>query len=955
MKRFYSILTAIMLLLSIMLSISSCSFLNGADDKQDNDTLDTDGSGSTQQNPGNQDSTESNGSTDDKNNNGGGTDSGDGGGSTEDDKTQGDENGNKDTEEGDKPNEPEFVPDMTKLNTIEPSSLPFIDYAYVSQNSYNKELFYKNSYEIPLGDPSVFVQEENGTTYFYVTGTTTGSSFEMWKTPNFTDWEKLGTIYTPNDAFFGKSSFWAPQLTYDENADWSYYLGENAGEGKGLYILFFSARKSNNVCALSVAFSKNVEGPYKNFVGVNANGDYVDESNTLFDIEKLKGLGLYSDHVYGDLYKAKRSFIDASPFVDPKTGDKYLYMVRSRNVDTSNDVWGVKMKDWVTPDYSTTTPLTSYGYTDIEKSEVYGYLAAESNKIDEGPFLYYKDNSDDGVENGKYYLTFSIGGTSDKLYPVCQAIGDSPLGPFIKVQPGDMGLLGCPEMHWDIHGCGHHAFFETDGELYIAYHTYQIKSDNTIGRRYFAFDKIEWIYNENGQYLMRSNGPTRSINPLPGSVSGYVNLAPEASLNINGTDILTEHVLTDGIIATKQGDEEMLFSFTGKGEITLSFENYVTARAIMFYNSYDFNTALSKVDKIELSYRKEIDGKVYFGVATINSLIFNFTNNMISKSYLEYAGETKLYQLRPAGSLIAEFDEIEINSVKIYLNHTGSDTYEAFSEIIILGKHSDRVIADETLGYGGYTSKAAFETYTGFDGTMEKKENDPEDSVTVDGILSEPFWTECATLTVIDGSAIDASTKEPVDVELYGERSAKIYTYVGKRNLYFAFDVTDKNLFFNASQPQGRSTCVELYFTTEENTTFSDGCYSIRINPTGDVGAASVNLGIYVPNNAGNEWKYITLANVVKAVCVVNGRVQTTASDTEYDSSQNVGYTIEIAIDKILIGLSETSVRFTAAFVQDRGYDEPRIANSFIPGTHYVKPNTWIVFTNKDSDSDEQQ
>ena len=109
------------------------------------------------------------------------------------------------------------------------------------------------------------------------------------------------------------------------------------------------------------------------------------------------------------------------------------------------------------------------------------------------------------------------------------------------------------------------------------------------------------------------------------------------------------------------------------------------------------------------------------------------------------------------------------------------------------------------------------------------------------------------------------------------------------------------------------------------------------------------NIGVYVQNDKGTEWRYSEIAHNVKVAVKVNGKVQTSA-DEKYDTSKNVGYTVEIAIDKILIGLDANTFRFTAAFVQDKGYDEPRLNNTFIPDTHYMQPETWIVFTNKDAE-----
>ncbi len=570
------------------------------------------------------------------------------------------------------------------------TALPHFDYADGDGKSYNTELFYINDFDVSLGDPTViYTEEEGGELWFYVTGTVSGRDFDLYKTKNFTDWIDLGVVYDPPENFFGVNGFYAPQIIFDEEADWEYYLGADAGEGKGLYIMFFSARitEERGPCQLSVAFSKNVEGPYVNFEGYNANGDYVDASNTNFDIEKLKGLGLGENTKYGPLYKENRSFIDACPFVDPLTGDKYLLMCRNYVNDTTSDVWGVKMKDWVSPYYETTTPLTSHGYLTTEKEELFEYTPM--GKIDEGPFMYYKDPTDDGIDNGTYYLTLSIGDTNDKFYPVCMAIGDSPLGPFTKIQPSDDGFMNCPKFDMDVHSSGHHAFFELDGDLFIAYHTYQTYGGGNIKSRYFAFDKVEWTYNAKGQYIMHTNGPTNTIQPLPKAISGYENVARLAKVSTtkNQNDAT---LLNDGLIAQEIDDCVKEFSVNGDVEITLSFDEYVTARAILVYNSCDYDTIFESVEKIEFWYEDEKDGKKNTGIAYIKDLGFNLDHYLVPKMYLGFFEDDVLPEeekvIRNCGAAIAEFDEIKVNKVKIKIKKGNSKAALNISDIVILGK-----------------------------------------------------------------------------------------------------------------------------------------------------------------------------------------------------------------------------------------------------------------------------
>ena len=565
--------------------------------------------------------------------------------------------------------------------TLEDIELSYRDYTDSRANGYNTELFYRNEHRINLGDPAVLYIETEDGGYYYATGTRSGKSFEMWRSRDLSNWEDLGTVYSPPADFFGQKDFWAPQLLFDPQADWQHYLGESAGEGTGLYLLFFSARGTDGSCQLAATFSKKIDGPYTHFAGTNANGDAISAANPLFEMKHLEGLGLYEDHPYGALYKEGRSFIDACPYIDPVSGEKYLYMVRSRRVDASNDVWGLKMKDWVSPDYPTTVPLSSYGYTTVEQKQNYRFTTR--NKIDEGPFLYYKDCTDDGVENGKYYLTLSIGDTNDKLYPVCQAIGDTPLGPFTKIQPQKGGLLNTPEQKWDIHGSGHHAFFEVGDELYIAYHNYEILTPGTIGKRYLAYDKVEWTYNEDGQYIMHTNGPTKTPQPLPASSSGYRNLSPLATVTASSGDA---SLLNDRLIARSESDIVKEYSTTEDATVTLTFADYVTARAILIYNSYDIAKAFTKIERIEFSYRKTVDGKTYTGKAIINGLGFDVEANRIPTEYLVYQGEGAMDQLRACGAAIAEFDELEINKVTIHLKKAEGQEAVNLSEIMLLGK-----------------------------------------------------------------------------------------------------------------------------------------------------------------------------------------------------------------------------------------------------------------------------
>ena len=562
---------------------------------------------------------------------------------------------------------------------------------------YNTKLFYRNDYDVTLGDPSTIYMDEGpyaGT--FFSTGTTSGSGFDIYKSTDFVNWELAGEGFLPGKDHYGQTSFWAPQLLYDKDALWADYNieAEEGESGKGLFFLFYSAFSKDSVTDIvprcyypAVAISKEPGGPYTEYTGTNGNGFEMNASTPLFDIENINpetGINLDENAEPGqELYKYSRSFIDACPYIAPN-GDKYLFMARNRVADTSNEIWGVKMKDWVTPDYNTVTRLTSFGYTTTERTEEYNFVGY-SMKIDEGPYVYYHE--------GKYYLTFSIGSTNDKLYPVAQAIADSPLGPYTKIQPEDGGLVCSPGTDWDINSSGHHSFFEVGDELWIVYHSYPVLGMDGIGSRAQCFERVYFTTNDKGQTVMHANGPTKVIQPLPEAVSGYKNIAPLAE--VKATNMVKESnvsYLTDQLIAmhneTGINDNVPEFEAKGNTEITLTFSDYVTARAIMIYNSQDYMKIFTEIDRIEFSYRDE-NGNT--GMAYIDDLAFNLDANLVPLDYLLSEDEMEFiddsyYTMRAGGAAVAEFNELSINKIKIKIKKASGKDGLNISDIVVLGK-----------------------------------------------------------------------------------------------------------------------------------------------------------------------------------------------------------------------------------------------------------------------------
>ena len=138
-----------------------------------------------------------------------------------------------------------------------------------------------------------------------------------------TNWEYKSVAYQPNfDRTWGFTNHWAPEVIYDEEQE--------------LYLMFYNAdwnEKGSERKYISVAYSENPYGPFVAF----------DETKPSYDFTSANPLvapGL-----------ARNESIDAHPFVDPVSGERYLYY-SGYSFGHSQTIFGVHMKDWLHPDYS---------------------------------------------------------------------------------------------------------------------------------------------------------------------------------------------------------------------------------------------------------------------------------------------------------------------------------------------------------------------------------------------------------------------------------------------------------------------------------------------------------------------------------------------------------------------------------------------------------------------------
>lgn len=493
------------------------------------------------------------------------------------------------------------------------------------EKGYNKNLWFKNDLETKCADPSVIYCAEDSYYYMYITSDDLGSTgFNVYRSKQLNYWEKLPPAFTPDPYSWGIINLWAPNAIKIGNKYYLYYSAYNHTTGKK---------------GISVAVADTPAGPFHEYEGTDYYGNIITRSDQIFD--------------FGF------STIDAAPFIDDN-GDLYLYFAKDQVSGISTSC-GVKLLDAVTADYSTVTELAYPGKPTLDGPTIIEWERATNGMWNEAPFMIKL--------NGKYYLTYSANPYWDVSYGVGYAVGDSPLGTFTK--PTDYEnenlLLGVEPAEvrsdWDfMSGTGHHCFFYAGNELMIGYHAHM---DRYYGnsRRAFAIDRV--IVDDDGMFV---NGPTWSLVALPESVSGYKNIASDATLKIDG-QITDSKLLVDGKIPMhkfRSAHVNLQEKFTsGKHTIEFEFDKTYKATAVAIYNSLDYETRVNEVESVSIE-----------GYGSASNVGFN-------KEYLKNYLDQDIEYLRPGCPYIVEFNETDVNKVSITVS---GNTEFALSDIVILGR-----------------------------------------------------------------------------------------------------------------------------------------------------------------------------------------------------------------------------------------------------------------------------
>ena len=222
-------------------------------------------------------------------------------------------------------------------------------------------------------------------------------------------------------------------------------------------------------------------------------------------------------------------------------------------------------------------------------------------------------------------------------------------------------------------------------------------------------------------------------------------------------------------------------------------------------------------------------------------------------------------------------------------------------------------------------NKYKFDDYTDFAGGDNSIQFEGDADMTLDGVLDEEAWANVNNKMSTVSS--HSTEEEPLKMD--------VYTHFGEKAVYFAFDVTDNTIFVNQSRRQSRNTGVELYLSALDNFTFGKGCVSLRVTPWENGSEPTVTY--WIPSGS-NMWFQTKVNGKYKAGTHIDGTLN--------ERKGANGYVVELAVSYDLLGGKTSAVQYTASFVQSRVLErEERLDNTFIKGTSYISPGSWIGVT----------
>ena len=646
-------------------------------------------------------------------------------------------------------------------------------------DEYDTDLLWRNTSEIINdggGDGDVlWVSEEDDPVnggWFYMYSTYAGNipSTEDGKTPtpengpaayyghvltsrsrDMVDWEMCGAVdgcYSlkmPVDSW-ALTNYYAPECIYDARSG-KYFLyftavsKQNNGDLRELGARYSDSSESMNRFYMGVAMSNSPCGPFELVTSESLYGDALQPNPNGYVLNHINPTIMVDEECdelfYTEEFKAAEDFeerdeifsvIDAHPFFD-ENGELYLYFCRhmSNKNPGGHNIWGVKMQDMVTPDWTTLTCLFrgtyASNFTDTvmlgNKDATIGKKFVRTEYAGQGEvdpnyprhlgrswksYTTYADGTEstDGQnefnlieapnmittkdKDGKtvYVMSYAPIGVDNVTgdYDMKAAYAYSPLGPFIKPNP-DQGatILGVDASVNDfMSNLGHASFVEVGDEVWIAHWQRQTPFGGLDQGRLYALSSCSFQYIEStGIYMPIANGPTTSLQAKTSISTGYKNVALNAKISATNVKSSSTKYLNDGMWVTRGVWADREFRADKSTEITITFDKPTDIRGVLIYNSYSTDNAFKNISKIKFNLAETPTW--HTGEETscyIRNLPYNVDAYMTGKE-----------KLQPGSAAVATFNEIKVNSITITVSE--GDLYKGkgelrISEIVVLGK-----------------------------------------------------------------------------------------------------------------------------------------------------------------------------------------------------------------------------------------------------------------------------
>lgn len=541
--------------------------------------------------------------------------------------------------------------------------------------------------------------------YYYLYGT--WGYVNCHRSRDLMNWQELGdalTYTTTEEQNVLNADRWAPEVVYDRQEN-RYYMflsatpaaanvttgnGVRTGEAYEQMVVAVSDRPDSgfrlvNFKDASSCGAGNLHD-YNDQRGIsNGNGGYINAyphyyaKYVMLDPARYSAFCAANGGSRGTYRGGFDTAIDPHPYVAPN-GDKYLFWTDSYGADR---IYGVKMINWLKPDWSTATALTYHSYYTVAdwKAAQNGQSVQKvsyelsSPQINEGPAVTF--------HNGKYYLTFSVNSYGNNTYRVIQAVSDNVLGPYRKLTEAEGAILlsGQIQGGTEVSGTGHHSFVTAGKQTFIVYHRH---NDPAVGgaSRFHAIDEVRWITVKdiygNDMDVMYVNGPTCSVQPKVEAHSYYRNLAGEATVS-GSADAAC---LNDGLIAHCKNANATFASYIPETTVTetttytFDFDSGKTVRGIMIYNARQEANAIVTIPKIEL---------VYLENGTEKTIIL--TDVTLESQYVTVnADGSGVMYITPAAAIHTELYCRNVICVNITVEVPAGRQQVGISEVKILGR-----------------------------------------------------------------------------------------------------------------------------------------------------------------------------------------------------------------------------------------------------------------------------